>query len=54
MRAVDNILRNEGHDIWAVNVSPSTTRSRTDADTEQPYAKLPTTVYETEPLVSNS
>jgi protoporphyrinogen oxidase len=54
MRAVDNILHNEGHDIWAVNVESVYHETQTDADTEQPYAKLPTTVYETEPLVSNS
>src|SRR3954462_4790430 len=41
MRAVDNILRNEGHDIWAVNVESVYHEEQTDADTEQPYAKLP-------------
>jgi hypothetical protein len=54
MRAVDNILRNEGHDIWAVNVESVYHEEQTDADTEQPYAKLPKTVYETEPLVSEA
>src|SRR3954447_17937341 len=54
MRAVDNILRNEGHDIWAVNVESVYHEEQTDADTEQPYAKLPKTVYETEPLVTEA
>ena len=54
MRAVDNILRSEGHDIWAVNVESVYHEEQTDADTEQPYAKLPKTVYETEPLVTEA
>src|SRR4051794_36197273 len=52
MRAVDNILLGEQHDIWAVNVESAYHEEETDADVKQPYAKLPTTVYETEPLVS--
>jgi protoporphyrinogen oxidase len=52
MRAVDNILLGEQHDIWAVNVESAYHEEETDADTQQPYAKLPRTVYETEPLVS--
>jgi protoporphyrinogen oxidase len=54
MRAVDNILHDEGHDIWAVNVESVYHETQTDADTEQPYARLPKTVYETEPLVSEA
>jgi protoporphyrinogen oxidase len=52
MRAVDNILRGEGHDIWAVNVESAYHEEETDADTQQPYHKVPDTVYEREPLVS--
>jgi hypothetical protein len=50
MRAVDNILRGEGHDIWAVNVESAYHEEETDADTQQPYHKVPDTVYEREPL----
>jgi hypothetical protein len=54
MRAVDNILRGENHDIWAVNVESAYHEEQTDADSEQPYRKLPETVYEREPLVSEA
>ena len=50
MRAVDNILRGEGHDIWAVNVESAYHEEQTDADSEQPYRRVPETVYEHEPL----
>ncbi len=52
MRAVDNVLRGTDHDIWAVNVESVYHEEQTDADTEQPYHRLPETVYEKEPLVS--
>jgi hypothetical protein len=50
MRAVDNLLRGERHDIWAVNVESAYHEEQTDADTEQPYRRVPDTVYEREPL----
>jgi protoporphyrinogen oxidase len=54
MRAVDNIIKGENHDIWAVNVESVYHEEQTDADNEQPYHTLPETVYEREPLVSSS
>jgi protoporphyrinogen oxidase len=54
MRAVDNILRGEQHDIWSVNVESAYHEEQTDADAEQPYRKLPETAYEREPLVSEA
>ena len=37
MRAVDNVLDDAGHDIWAVNVESAYHEEQTDADTPQPY-----------------
>jgi protoporphyrinogen oxidase len=54
MRAVDNVLLGEHHDIWAVNVESVYHEEETDADTQQPYARVPDTVYEREPLVSEA
>jgi hypothetical protein len=51
MRAVDNVIRGEQHDIWAVNVESVYHEEETDADTQQPYARVPETAYEREPLV---
>jgi protoporphyrinogen oxidase len=51
MRAVDNALHATGHDIWAVNVESVYHETQTDADSENPYVKVPSTVYEREPLV---
>ncbi|HMJ34017.1 MAG TPA: NAD(P)/FAD-dependent oxidoreductase [Baekduia sp.] len=53
MRAVDNILKGTEHDIWAVNVESVYHEEETDADNENPYHTVPTTVYEREPLISN-
>ncbi|HMS71620.1 MAG TPA: NAD(P)/FAD-dependent oxidoreductase [Baekduia sp.] len=50
MRAVDNVLFDEGHDIWAVNVESVYHEEQTDADNENPYKKVPSTEYEREPL----
>ena len=41
MRAVDNVLSNAGHDIWAVNVESAYHEEQTDADSENPYRTLP-------------
>jgi protoporphyrinogen oxidase len=43
MRAVDNLLHGEQHDIWAVNVESAYHEEQTDADTEQPYKRVPIT-----------
>ena len=50
MRAVDNIIRGENHDIWAVNVESVYHETQTDADSENPYARVPDTQYVSEPL----
>jgi protoporphyrinogen oxidase len=52
MRAVDNIIKGEHHDIWAVNVESVYHEEETDADNENPYHNVPATVYEREPLIS--
>jgi protoporphyrinogen oxidase len=52
MRAVDNLLRGKQHDIWAVNVESVYHETETDADAQQPYARVPATAYEREPLVA--
>jgi hypothetical protein len=41
MRAVDNLIAGAHHDIWAVNVESAYHEEQTDADTEQPYKRLP-------------
>ena len=41
MRAVDNVVAGTAHDIWAVNVSPSTTRRRPTPTTSSPTARCP-------------
>jgi protoporphyrinogen oxidase len=51
MRAVDNALHDTGHDIWSVNVESVYHETQTDADNENPYVKVPSTVYERGPLV---
>jgi hypothetical protein len=50
MRAVDNMLRGAEHDIWAVNVESAYHEEQTDADSEQPYRRVPDTEYVREPL----
>ena len=37
MRAVDNVIDDAGHDIWAANVESAYHEEQTDADTPQPY-----------------
>ena len=51
MRAVDNLLDGAKHDIWEVNVESVYHEEQTDADVEEPYKKMPETVYENAPLV---
>jgi len=41
MRAVDNALGRGQHDIWAVNVESAYHEEQTDADSENPYKRLP-------------
>jgi protoporphyrinogen oxidase len=41
MRAVDNLLTDAGHDIWAVNVESAYHEEQTDADNVNPYKRLP-------------
>jgi hypothetical protein len=41
MRAVDNVLRSAGHDIWAVNVESSYHEEHSDEEVQQPYKKVP-------------
>lgn len=50
MRAVDNLLHGESHDIWAVNVESAYHEEATDADSEQPYKEAPSTPAMAEPL----
>jgi protoporphyrinogen oxidase len=50
MRAVDNVLRRAGHDIWAVNVESSYHEEETDAQAQQPYKKVPVTPSMSEAL----
>jgi protoporphyrinogen oxidase len=50
MRAVDNVLHDAGHDIWAVNVESVYHETQTDDETLEPYRTTPSTEYEREPL----
>ena len=50
MRAVDNLLHDAGHDIWAVNVESVYHETQTDDQVEEPYRTTPSTEYEREPL----
>jgi hypothetical protein len=50
MRAVDNMLYDSGHDIWAVNVESAYHETQTDDEVEEPYRTTPSTEYEREPL----
>ncbi len=50
MRAVDNVLFGESHDIWAVNVESVYHETQTDADNENPYQRAPETAYQREDL----
>ena len=43
MRAVDNMIAGTDHDIWAVNVESAYHEEQTDADSENPYKKVPVT-----------
>jgi protoporphyrinogen oxidase len=50
MRAVDNLVKGEDHDIWAVNVESVYHEEQTDADSENPYKRAPETAYQSEPV----
>ena len=52
MRAVDNILHDAGHDIWAVNAE--SVYHEEDVADEQPYKRAPETAAMREPLVSET
>jgi protoporphyrinogen oxidase len=43
MRAVDNLIAGTEHDIWAVNVESAYHEEQTDADSENPYKRVPIT-----------
>jgi hypothetical protein len=43
MRAVDNLIAGTDHDIWAVNVESAYHEEETDADSQQPYKRVPAT-----------
>jgi protoporphyrinogen oxidase len=49
MRAVDNVIDDAGHDIWAVNVESSYHEEHQEP--EQPYKRVPNTQYVNDPLV---
>src|SRR5918911_1139713 len=48
MRAVENITRGTDHDLWAVNAE--SVYHEEHQEPEQPYKRVPATVYEREPL----
>jgi protoporphyrinogen oxidase len=48
MRAVENITRGTEHDLWAVNAD--SVYHEEHQEPEQPYKRVPATVYEREPL----
>jgi protoporphyrinogen oxidase len=50
MRAVDNLLLNTNHDIWAVNAESVYHEEVTAQDSEQPYIAAPETPAQREPL----
>jgi hypothetical protein len=50
MRAVDNMVGGEQHDIWAVNVESAYHEEETDADSVSPYREAPETPSMREPL----
>jgi hypothetical protein len=50
MRAVDNMVGGEDHDIWAVNVESVYHEEETDADSVSPYREAPETPSMREPL----
>jgi protoporphyrinogen oxidase len=50
MRAVDNMVGGEKHDIWAVNVESAYHEEETDADSQSPYREAPDTPAMREPL----
>jgi protoporphyrinogen oxidase len=52
IRAVENIVDGTDHDIWAVNAE--SVYHEEDQAEEQPYRKVPETVYAKEPLVSEA
>ncbi len=48
MRAVENITQGTDHDLWAVNADSAYHEEHQEP--EQPYKRVPSTVYEREPL----
>jgi hypothetical protein len=48
IRAVENITRGTRHDLWAVNAESAYHEEHQEP--EQPYRRVPKTVYEREPL----
>ena len=48
MRAVENITQGTDHDLWAVNAD--SVYHEEHQEPEQPYKRVPSTVYEREPL----
>ncbi|WP_051324084.1 NAD(P)/FAD-dependent oxidoreductase [Candidatus Solirubrobacter pratensis] len=48
MRAVENITQGADHDLWAVNADSAYHEEHQEP--EQPYKRVPSTVYEREPL----
>jgi protoporphyrinogen oxidase len=48
MRAVENITKGTDHDLWAVNADSAYHEEHQEP--EQPYKRVPNTVYEREPL----
>jgi protoporphyrinogen oxidase len=48
MRAVENITAGTDHDLWAVNADSAYHEEHEEP--EQPYKRVPSTVYEREPL----
>jgi protoporphyrinogen oxidase len=48
MRAVENITQGADHDLWAVNAD--SVYHEEHQEPEQPYKRVPSTVYEREPL----
>jgi hypothetical protein len=48
MRAVENITTGADHDLWAVNADSAYHEEHQEP--EQPYKRVPSTVYEREPL----
>ena len=48
MRAVDNVMTGSKHDLWSINAESAYHEEHQEP--EQPYKRVPSTVYEREPL----